>query len=137
MQEKQKALEILQGVFLLHPASKLTVVEDNNGIKVLLDLLEVPQLQLSVLETFLTLLVDEQKTQKAFTQQKGIAKILQIATQKTTWKEVRAKCGEFLSFAIRYFVHDNDEIKQQLIDYWNLNTPEIVALLAQKVEQHE
>jgi hypothetical protein len=32
-QEKLKALEILQGIFLLHPISKEVVVE-NNGIKV-------------------------------------------------------------------------------------------------------
>jgi hypothetical protein len=33
-QEKQRALEILQGVFLLHPPSKDLVVAASNGIKV-------------------------------------------------------------------------------------------------------
>ena len=101
-QEKLKALEILQGIFLLHPISKEVVVE-NNGIKVfcqrialeftkkkvLFDFLDIPQFQLPTLETLLTWLVDSETTQKVFVHNKGVDKIMSVALTHKTTKEVR------------------------------------------------
>jgi len=82
-QELYLALELLQGVCLLHHPSK-KVAADLNAIPLLQELLErdQPQIQVAALECLLAVLVDCDDHQQFFRDNKGIDKVTAILRQK-------------------------------------------------------
>jgi len=115
VQEKQKALEILAGLFLMHSKSKEMLVFlfaadiQRDPLKVFLDLLDVshPQLQVVLLETLISFLIGSISNQQAFAERKGTEKIFEFKQQKLP-DELRAKCEDFLS-SYSTILNENEE----------------------------
>jgi len=128
IQEKQKALEILQKLFSIHTYSKDKIAVECGGFKVLLEYVESTDsatLQMTTLDTLQSLLIDSKTNQKSFLQSKGLEKIINVVKHKKYAKEVRIKCGDLLSYFVKNVVIE--EVTKGIEDA--LGTPVLTLLL--------
>ncbi|KAK9458855.1 cell division protein Cdc14 [Lipomyces oligophaga] len=94
------ALDVLQGVLLLHPNSRKIFAREIN-MTLLLDLLDIqstPLIQESAVNTLVCALVQEWRNVRAFEGLDGLATICTLFKRKDTDKEVKLKILEFLFF---------------------------------------
>ncbi|KAJ7620068.1 cell division control protein 14, SIN component-domain-containing protein [Roridomyces roridus] len=112
------ALSIIQGIALIHPASKVYLGR-KYALEILLDLFlaarhlsnptaatpgksngtsPLPPLASSVLDTLLCILVDASPALRAFEACQGVHAVVKILKRAATPREVRMKCLEFLYF---------------------------------------
>ncbi|PFH46419.1 hypothetical protein AMATHDRAFT_7834 [Amanita thiersii Skay4041] len=110
-----RALSIMQGVALIHQASKIYLGR-KHALEILLDLLLIsrhvsspptaeshsstshPHLSSIVLDTLLCILVDSPTSLRSFENVNGVQTVVRILKRAGTPREVRMKCLEFLYF---------------------------------------
>ncbi|KAI0892266.1 cell division control 14, SIN component [Annulohypoxylon nitens] len=94
------ALELVQGVMLLHPPSKALFSREVN-MNLLLDLLEpdfCPAIQSSTVVTLVTALIDTPRNTRTFEALDGLLTITSLFRNRSTARDVKLKLIEFLYF---------------------------------------
>ncbi|SPN97388.1 related to cell division control protein 14 [Cephalotrichum gorgonifer] len=94
------ALDLIQGVLLLHPPSKSLFSREQN-MNLLLDLLEpvnCPAIQSATLLTLVTALIDTPRNTRTFEALDGLLAITSLFKSRSTTREVKLKLVEFLYF---------------------------------------
>ncbi|KOS21613.1 Cell division control protein 14 [Escovopsis weberi] len=94
------ALDLTQGVLLLHPPSKQLFSREQN-MNLLLDLLEPynsPAIQSATLLTLVVALIDTPSNARAFEGLDGLLTITSLFKSRSTAREVKLKLVEFLYF---------------------------------------
>jgi len=116
-EEKEVALELLQGLWLLHPASK-DFVSSIGTLDTLLKLIEGAQTVqkdkkiaqvwragelVASLDALISIMVDHQFLQKSFLDGQGIEVCVRCMQNTALGREPRSKCVEVLVYIVRYF----------------------------------
>jgi hypothetical protein len=94
------ALDLIQGVLLLHPSSK-TLFSREQNMNLLLDLLEpinCPAIQSATLLTLVVALIDTPVNTRAFENLDGLLTVTSLFKSRSTSREVKLKLVEFLYF---------------------------------------
>lgn len=94
------ALELLQGMLLLHPPSR-SLFSREIYLNILLDLLDSanpPALQSQALLVLMTVLLECPRNARAFEEMDGLVTVASLLKSRGTSKEVRVSAMEFLSF---------------------------------------
>ena len=94
------ALEVLQGVLLLHPPSRLLFSREIY-MNLLLDLLDAanpPKVQSQAVLVLVTTLLDTPQNARIFEEIDGLACVSNVFKSKSTTKEVKMRTLEFLYF---------------------------------------
>lgn len=94
------ALELLQGMLLLHPPSR-SLFSREIYLNVLLDLLDSanpPALQSQTLLVLLTVLLECPRNARTFENMEGLLTVASLLKSRGTAKDVRVRAMEFLSF---------------------------------------
>ncbi|OLN86487.1 Cell division control protein 14 [Colletotrichum chlorophyti] len=94
------ALDLIQGVLLLHPPSKALFSREQN-MNLLLDLLEpvnCPAIQSATLLTLVTALIDTPQNTRTFEALDGLLTVTSLFKSRSTAREVKLKLVEFLYF---------------------------------------
>ncbi|KAF4448739.1 hypothetical protein F53441_7887 [Fusarium austroafricanum] len=94
------ALDLIQGILLLHPPSKSLFAREQN-MNLLLDLLEpfnCPAIQSATLLTLVTALIDTPINTRTFESLDGLLTITSLFKSRSTAREVKLKLVEFLYF---------------------------------------
>ncbi|KAL6815631.1 cell division protein Cdc14 [Trichoderma sp. SZMC 28013] len=94
------ALDLIQGVTLLHPPSKSLFAREQN-MNLLLDLLEpynCPAIQSATLLTLVVALIDTPNNTRTFEGLDGLMTITSLFKSRSTSREVKLKLVEFLYF---------------------------------------
>ncbi|KFH41539.1 Cell division control protein-like protein [Hapsidospora chrysogenum ATCC 11550] len=94
------ALDLIQGVLLLHPPSKSLFSREQN-MNLLLDLLEpynCPAIQSATLLTLVVALIDTPQNTRAFEALDGLLTVTSLFKSRSTAREVKLKLVEFLYF---------------------------------------
>lgn len=94
------ALDLIQGIMLLHPPSK-TLFSREMYMNILLDLLEPdfsPSVQASTLLTLVTSLIDTPQNTRTFENLDGLLTVTSLFRSRGTSRDVKLKCMEFLYF---------------------------------------
>ncbi|OTA96478.1 hypothetical protein M434DRAFT_67688 [Hypoxylon sp. CO27-5] len=94
------ALDLVQGVMLLHPPSK-TLFSRELYMNLLLDLLEpdfCPAIQSATIVTLVTALIDTPRNTRTFENLDGLLTITSLFRNRCTSREVKLKLIEFLYF---------------------------------------
>ncbi|KAI6784411.1 cell division cdc14 [Emericellopsis cladophorae] len=94
------ALDLIQGLLLLHPPSK-TLFSREQNMNLLLDLLEpynCPAIQSATLLTLVTALIDTPRNTRAFEALDGLLTVTSLFKSRSTAREVKLKLVEFLYF---------------------------------------
>lgn len=94
------ALELLQGMLLLHPPSR-TLFSREIYLNILLDLLDSanpPKLQAQALLVLMTALLDCPENTRTFEDMEGLLTVASVFKSRGTAKEVRMRAWEFLYF---------------------------------------
>lgn len=94
------ALELLQGMLLLHPPSR-TLFSREIYLNILLDLLDSanpPKLQAQALLVLMTALLDCPENTRTFEDMEGLLTVVSVFKSRGTGKEVRMRAWEFLYF---------------------------------------
>jgi len=94
------ALDLIQGVLLLHPPSKSLFSREQN-MNLLLDLLEpynCPAIQSATLLTLVVALIDTPQNTRAFEALDGLLTVTSLFKSRSTSREVKLKLVEFLYF---------------------------------------
>ncbi|GAB0133485.1 putative cell division control protein [Epichloe bromicola] len=92
------ALDLIQGVFLLHPPSK-TLFSREQNMNLLLDLLEpfnCPAVQSATLLTLVVALIDTPSNTRTFESLDGLLTVTSLFKSRSTSREVKLKLIEFL-----------------------------------------
>ncbi|PHH66968.1 hypothetical protein CDD81_5320 [Ophiocordyceps australis] len=92
------ALDLIQGVMLLHPPSKTLFAREQN-MNLLLDLLEpynCPAIQSATLLTLVVALLDTPNNTRAFEALDGLLTVTSLFKSRSTAREVKLKLVEFL-----------------------------------------
>lgn len=92
------ALDLIQGVFLLHPPSK-TLFSREQNMNLLLDLLEpfnCPAIQSATLLTLVVALIDTPSNTRTFESLDGLLTVTSLFKSRSTSREVKLKLIEFL-----------------------------------------
>lgn len=94
------ALDLIQGVMLLHPPSKALFAREQN-MNLLLDLLEpynCPAIQSATLLTLVVALIDTPNNTRTFEGLDGLLTVTSLFKSRSTSREVKLKLVEFLYF---------------------------------------
>ncbi|KFA66341.1 hypothetical protein S40285_01243 [Stachybotrys chlorohalonatus IBT 40285] len=94
------ALDLIQGVLLLHPPSK-TLFSREQNMNLLLDLLEpinCPAIQSATLLTLVVALIDTPINTRTFENLDGLLTVTSLFKSRSTSREVKLKLVEFLYF---------------------------------------
>ncbi|WYZ41836.1 hypothetical protein EsH8_V_000731 [Colletotrichum jinshuiense] len=94
------SLDLIQGVLLLHPPSKVLFSREQN-MNLLLDLLEpvnCPAIQSATLLTLVTALIDTPTNTRTFEALDGLLTVTSLFKSRSTAREVKLKLVEFLYF---------------------------------------
>ena len=94
------ALELLQGMLLLHPPSR-TLFSREIYLNILLDLLDSanpPALQSQALLVLMTVLLECPRNARTFEGMDGLLTVTSLLKSRGTAKDVRVRAMEFLSF---------------------------------------
>lgn len=94
------ALELLQGMLLLHPPSR-SLFSREIYLNILLDLLDSanpPALQSQALLVLLTVLLECPRNARTFEEMDGLVSVASLLKSRGTAKDVRVRAMEFLSF---------------------------------------
>jgi hypothetical protein len=94
------ALELLQGMLLLHPPSR-TLFSREIYLNILLDLLDSanpPALQSQALLVLMTVLLECPRNARTFESMDGLLTVTSLLKSRATVKDVRVRAMEFLSF---------------------------------------
>ena len=94
------ALELLQGMLLLHPPSR-TLFSREIYINILLDLLDSanpPALQTQSLAVLMSVLLECPRNARTFEDMDGLVTVASLLKSRGTHKDVRVRAMEFLSF---------------------------------------
>ncbi|KAJ9156497.1 Cell division control protein 14 [Pleurostoma richardsiae] len=94
------ALDLLQGLLLLHPPSKILFSREQN-MNLLLDLLEpvnCPAIQSATLLVLVVALVDTPKNTRTFEDLDGLLTVTSLFRSRSTSRDVKLKVIEFLYF---------------------------------------
>lgn len=94
------ALELLQGMLLLHPPSR-SLFSREIYLNILLDLLDSanpPALQSQTLHVLMTVLLECPRNTRTFEDMDGLVTVASLLKSRGTAKDVRVRAMEFLSF---------------------------------------
>jgi hypothetical protein len=94
------ALELLQGMLLLHPPSR-SLFSREIYLNILLDLLDSanpPALQSQALLVLMTVLLECPRNARTFEEMDGLVTVASLLKSRGTSKDVRVRAMEFLSF---------------------------------------
>ncbi|KAL4900937.1 hypothetical protein BDW74DRAFT_160836 [Aspergillus multicolor] len=93
-------LDLIQGVLLLHPPSKILFAREiyMNLLLDLLDPINCPAIQSATLLTLVTALLDHPANTRTFEQLDGLLTVTSLFKQRSTAREVKLKLVEFLYF---------------------------------------
>ncbi|KAL4815563.1 cell division protein Cdc14 [Aspergillus spinulosporus] len=93
-------LDLIQGVLLLHPPSRLLFAREiyMNLLLDLLDPINCPAIQSATLLTLVTALLDHPANTRTFEELDGLLTVTSLFKQRSTAREVKLKLVEFLYF---------------------------------------
>eukprot|EP01114_Cavostelium_apophysatum_P010509 TRINITY_DN2432_c0_g1_i1.p1 TRINITY_DN2432_c0_g1~~TRINITY_DN2432_c0_g1_i1.p1 ORF type:complete len:329 (+),score=81.56 TRINITY_DN2432_c0_g1_i1:119-1105(+) len=131
-QEIEKALEILQILFTIHPTSMEKVASDNDDalVKVLLDVMDIPnqqQIQVLALNILQSIISDIEINQEAFSLHSGLDKVLNVFRQKKAAKDIRIKCVEIFDLVLKDFIYDNSKNQKKLEEALGVKAVEVLT----------
>lgn len=93
-------LDLIQGVLLLHPPSRILFAREiyMNLLLDLLDPINCPAIQSATLLTLVTALLDHPANTRTFEELDGLLTVTSLFKQRSTAREVKLKLVEFLYF---------------------------------------
>ncbi|KAK4230222.1 cell division protein Cdc14 [Podospora fimiseda] len=109
------ALDLIQGVLLLHPPSKI-LFSRSVHMNLLLDLLEPinsPQIQSATIITLVVALLDVPQNMRVFEQLDGLLTITSLFKSRETGREVKFRLTEFLYFYLTPEIPPTQSQQQQ------------------------
>jgi hypothetical protein len=109
------ALELLQGMLLLHPPSR-TLFSREIYLNILLDLLDSanpPALQSQALLVLMTVLLECPRNARTFEGMDGLLTVTSLLKSRGTAKDVRVRAMEFLSFYLMPEESENETYESQ------------------------
>jgi hypothetical protein len=109
------ALELLQGMLLLHPPSR-TLFSREIYLNILLDLLDSanpPALQSQAILVLMTVLLECPRNARTFEGMDGLLTVTSLLKSRGTSKDVRVRAMEFLSFYLMPEQSENETYESQ------------------------